>query len=50
MYNTAEEAAKIYDSAAKFYMKDFAYINFKNFPSKPMSCEEITKLKKIKKL
>lgn len=49
-YDTPEEAAKIFDSAARFYQKEFAFVNFEKEYYKPMSREEIVKLSKIKTL
>lgn len=48
MYDTEEEAAHVYDSAALYYFKDFASPNFPN--TDPMSIEEIKRQYRQKRL
>lgn len=45
-YHTEEEAAKVYDSVARFYMGEFAYCNFEEEFIKPMSVTDI-KLRRV---
>jgi hypothetical protein len=49
-FKDAQKAAEFYDSAARYYFKDYSVCNFDVEHIKPMSCIELRKLKKQEKL